>query len=417
VTAAAVLRSRLQLLRGTLAAPPASTGPGDDALPRPDRFPRLINAPRDARQVLADARVLVIGAGGVGRRLIDDLARLEVGGLDVVDPGVLAPENLATHPVGTRDLGQPKATSAGRHALDLSPGTRVRVAQSVAESLPLAAWFEPDLVLLASDHPAVEVEVGQRCLWAGKPLIHAAVHGDTLVAQVRVFTGAANGPCPACLFGAQEWSLVGDARRFKCDGSGEAQVSDSPPTRAPGFLCGLAADLALTEVLALLLELRPTPARLVEHCGYPQRTVVSPLSRHADCPCEHLTLEDMGEFDPARITPGQLAETAGMADGRAAALVTLAVEDTPFALEGACLDPACPARAHFIHSASTPPHCEACAGPARAHPFHQRDEVALRDLPAGLSFADLGLPFEATAVLRSPGAGALARLIPVGGHR
>lgn len=378
--------------------------PPDSALTlrRPDRFPELVSAPPDARQRVADLRVLVVGAGAVGARLIDGLARLGVGGLDVVDPGFLAPENLATHPIDPDRLGQPKARAAGERALALEPRARVRVAETVAEALPLLDWLFPDLVLLASDHPAVEVEVGQRCLWAGRPLIHAAVHGGTLVAQVRVFGGDAAGPCPACAFGAHEWDLVAGARRFRCDGSGP-QAPDAPPTSAPGFLCSLAADLALNEVLALALGRQDSVDQLIEHCGFTRRTIVAPLVRRESCRCEHRALAPLGGFDAARATAVDLASAAGFPVAR----TTLAVEGVTFAVHGACETEACPARGRFVTGELAT--CAACGGPARPHPFLQYDEVPLADVPTR-PLGELGLGADDAVVLRSLDDGAVARL-------
>jgi len=76
-----------------------------------------------------------------------------------------------------------------------------------------------DVVLLAGDNATVERDHGQRCLNLGLPLIHASVHGDTLTVQCRVF-GSTNpqGPCPVCLFGAEEFRMLEEERVWSCEG-------------------------------------------------------------------------------------------------------------------------------------------------------------------------------------------------------
>ena len=92
------------------------------------------------------------------------------------------------------------------------------------QELPITAFADAHLVVLATDNLAAEVEVGQRCLWLGKPLIQASVHGETLVAQVRSFVNREGGACPACGFSAVEWAHLNRETSFSCEGGANGRA-------------------------------------------------------------------------------------------------------------------------------------------------------------------------------------------------
>ena len=137
------------------------------------------------------------------------------------------------------------------------------------------------------------MQVGQRCLHLRRPLIQASVHGDTLCTQVRFFANAsAAGPCPACGYTTEEWAHLNRSTSFSCDGSTAGRVvahTETQPTASVSFLCALAADLAMTQILRHTLGLGvPVADTLVEHSGYTHRTVTSCLTRNRNCPAEHV---------------------------------------------------------------------------------------------------------------------------------
>ncbi len=378
------------------------------------RRPSFIDGPPDADARLAGARLAQVGLGSIGLEGALKLARLGVarrgrGRLDLVDPGYLEAPNLETHPIGPEDLGQPKVALAARRATAIAPDLDCATFEEPFEARPLSALLGVDLVLLASDHPAVEIEVGQACTLLGIPLLHAAVHGDTLVAQVRSFTNAdPEGPCPACAFGEAEWDLVASAERFRCDGGGIV-AAEGQPTRSTAFLCSLAADLALIEVVRHLLGLGSLSDRLIEYCGYTHRSVLSPLTRNADCPCEHRRLEALEPADPATATLAALADAAHLDPERS----SVAIEGLRFAARGACEDPGCPSAGRFHGEDAATPTCAACAGPARPHPLHTWSEAPLARLGAALEapLATLGVRAPRTLLLRGGTGGACVPLV------
>jgi molybdopterin/thiamine biosynthesis adenylyltransferase len=350
--------------------------------PRGARLPAFHGLAGDAGAALDGVRVAVVGAGSVGRNAALGLARLQVGEIRVVDPGRYKPEGLLTQPITAADVGEAKASNTAWLCRSLSPATRVWAFDGPVQTLAPAALADVDVVLLATDNLAAEVEVGQRCLWLGRPLLQASVHGDTLVAQVRFFRNAdGGGPCPACGFGPAERAHLNRETTFSCEGRTNGRAAGrtvTAPTRSVSFLCALAADLMLLQLLRYVLKLgSPLPDAVLEHCGYTQRTVLSPLRRNADCPCDHTAWERAAAPRPlADCTPRELRMVAGLGGEAAADVLSLAVDAIPFVERGACAD--C-GREQEVRRFGVANRCADCGGLVEAQPFYTH-----RALPAAL---------------------------------
>ncbi len=152
------------------------------------------------QQRLGAARVLVIGAGGLGSPALLYLAAAGVGALGIVDDDLVSLSNLQRQVLyATDEIGQPKTASAARALARLNPHVAV-------EAYPLrldasgAARLVPgyDLVLDGSDNFATRYLVNAACVAAGRPLISAAM--SQWEGQIALFHPAGGGPCYECLF-------------------------------------------------------------------------------------------------------------------------------------------------------------------------------------------------------------------------
>ena len=198
---------------------------------------------------------MVIGGGSVGKVICSQIAQLHPRSLTIVDPAALQDENLLNQCITPDAIGSNKAEYVGQWCAQMSPNTRVpAVYAGRTEDLPLAALcLAAEIVMLATDNLGVEVDVAQRCLHAGVPLVQASVAGEFLVAQIR-FCGNTDGtgPCLACGFGPSEWQHVNQTI-FSCEGGdlddAQPQPANLAATRSTSSLCSLAADLAMMQVL------------------------------------------------------------------------------------------------------------------------------------------------------------------------
>jgi len=126
---------------------------------------------------LGRARVLVIGAGGLGAPLLLYLAAAGVGTLGVVDDDTVALSNLQRQVIhGTPDVGKAKVESAAHAIARLNPHvTFVPHAERLTAANALALVSKYDLVADGSDNFATRYLVSDACFLARKPLITAAV--------------------------------------------------------------------------------------------------------------------------------------------------------------------------------------------------------------------------------------------------
>lgn len=163
-------------------------GPLDDAAR--DRYARQLALPgigEPGQRRLAAARVLVVGAGGLGTPVLAALAAAGVGTIGVVDDDLVETTNLQRQLLhGTSDVGRPKTASAREAMLEINPTTTVRehrerLTSENADRL-LADY---DVVVDGSDNFATRYLVADAAERRGIPTVWGAVLGFT--GQVSVF--------------------------------------------------------------------------------------------------------------------------------------------------------------------------------------------------------------------------------------
>ncbi|MEE7478596.1 molybdopterin-synthase adenylyltransferase MoeB [Methylobacterium hispanicum] len=155
---------------------------------------------------LKAARVLVIGAGGLGAPLIQYLAAAGIGTIGIVDDDTVSLSNLQRQVIhGTPDLGRPKVESAGDAVARLNPHVAV-VAHphriTPGNAVDLIARY--DLVADGSDNFTTRYAVSDACFHARRPLVTAALgRFDGSLTTIRAHETDAEGrpnPTYRCLF-------------------------------------------------------------------------------------------------------------------------------------------------------------------------------------------------------------------------
>jgi hypothetical protein len=244
----------------------------------------------------------------------------------------------------------------------------------------LLSFKDAEFVILATDNLNAEVRVGQRCLWLGIPLIQAAVHGDTLVSQVRFFGNDNQSACPACGYSRAEWIALNRQTQYACDGDTrhrEAADISGPPTMSVSFLCSLAADLCLGQVLRHTLDLGSAVAdTILEFCMYTHQTAISPLDQNPNCPCDHTPCTRAATR--RKIAELSLAEIAGMAgydDRKDLMGVSFKLGNMQYGAKGFCKCRPCRPLARFFASGTDLEHCRICGDKIMPHPFFTFHQV------------------------------------------
>ena len=165
---------------------------------------REVGGPGQA--ALKRARVLVIGAGGLGAPVLMYLAAAGVGTLGVIDDDVVSLSNLQRQVIhATGDVGAPKVTSAAAAIARLNPHVAVRTHQmrlTAATALDIIGQY--DVVADGSDNFATRYLVSDACFFARKPLVTAAVGTfDGTLTTIRAHETGKDGklnPTYRCLF-------------------------------------------------------------------------------------------------------------------------------------------------------------------------------------------------------------------------
>ena len=165
---------------------------------------REVGGPGQA--ALGRARVLVIGAGGLGAPVLLYLAAAGVGTLGVVDDDVVALSNLQRQVIhATPDIGAPKVDSAAAVVRRLNPNVAIKphnVRLTAQNARALIDGY--DIVVDGSDNFATRYLVSDACFFAKKPLITAALGTfDATLTTIRAYERGADGkpnPTYRCLF-------------------------------------------------------------------------------------------------------------------------------------------------------------------------------------------------------------------------
>ncbi|MBR9911544.1 MAG: molybdopterin-synthase adenylyltransferase MoeB [Gammaproteobacteria bacterium] len=166
------------------------------------RYSRHLTLPEFGKlgqQKLKAAKVLVVGAGGLGSPLCLYLAAAGVGTLGIVDPDRVDESNLQRQVLfGVSDIGENKAARAARRLQDLNPNTRTRVydtALTAANALEIIGDY--DLVIDGTDNFPTRYLVNDACVILGKPNVYGSIFRFEGQASVFHHQG---GPCYRCLF-------------------------------------------------------------------------------------------------------------------------------------------------------------------------------------------------------------------------
>ena len=165
---------------------------------------REIGGPGQA--ALKQARVLVIGAGGLGAPALLYLAAAGVGTLGVIDDDVVSLSNLQRQVIhATADIGRPKVETAAAAVERLNPHVTIEThAARLGADNALDLISRYDLVADGSDNFETRYLVADACYFARKPLVTAAVGiFDGTLTTIRAHERGADGrpnPSYRCLF-------------------------------------------------------------------------------------------------------------------------------------------------------------------------------------------------------------------------
>ncbi|MCD8562636.1 MAG: ThiF family adenylyltransferase [Alphaproteobacteria bacterium] len=150
------------------------------------------------QEMLARARILVVGAGGLGAAALPALAGAGVGHITIVDHDTISRSNLHRQTIyRDADVGQGKAEKAADYLRALNPEIEVEAVLSRFQEADLSGDFA--LVLDGTDNFAAKIFLNDWAVENAVPLVSASVH--QFKGQAGVFAGHRDdAPCYRCLF-------------------------------------------------------------------------------------------------------------------------------------------------------------------------------------------------------------------------
>ncbi len=153
----------------------------------------------EGQRRLKDARVLVVGAGGLGSPIALYLAAAGIGRIGVVDGDVVDVTNLQRQVLhGTKDVGRKKVESARDRMRDVNPHVDVVLHEGwLTSENALDVVGAYDLVVDGTDNFATRYLVNDACVLLGRPNVYGSIF--RFEGQASIFC-TAEGPCYRCLY-------------------------------------------------------------------------------------------------------------------------------------------------------------------------------------------------------------------------
>lgn len=189
------------------------------------------------QQKLAEAKVLVIGAGGLGCPALQYLVAAGIGTIGIVDGDVVNETNLHRQVLYTKsDVGKPKVKVAAERLYQLNPEVKINTYSeflTAKNAMDIVANYE--LIVDATDNFAARYRINDICVKLDKPFVYGAIH--RFEGQISVFNYK-GGPTYRCLFP---------------DKPAENQIPNCNETGVLGVLPGIVGTYQTTEVLKMIL--------------------------------------------------------------------------------------------------------------------------------------------------------------------
>ncbi|MBI2237336.1 MAG: molybdopterin-synthase adenylyltransferase MoeB [Actinobacteria bacterium] len=261
------------------------------------RYARHIILPQiggAGQKKLLDAKVLAIGAGGLGSPVAMYLAAAGVGTLGILDFDRVDLTNLQRQILhGTKDVGRPKVDSAVDRLRDINPTIEVVPYDTILTSANAFEILEPwDVIVDGTDNFPVRYLVNDATQLLGKPLVYGSIF--QFDGQATVFMPGRESPCYRCLF-----------------------PQPPPPGTVPscaeggvfGVLPGIVGCIQATEAIKLVTGIgEPLVGRLLIFDALAMEFTAVKVRWDADCPVcgKEPTVTELIDYDQfCGLAPGQ----------------------------------------------------------------------------------------------------------------
>jgi adenylyltransferase/sulfurtransferase len=233
---------------------------------------------------LKNAKVVVVGAGGLGSPALMYLAAAGVGTLGIVEFDTVDESNLQRQIIhGQSDIGRPKAESARDSILEINPYVTVNIhGEPLSRDNAMQIFADYDLIVDGTDNFATRYLVNDAAVLLGKPYVWGSIY--RFDGQASVFW-AEYGPCYRCLY-----------------------PEPPPPGMVPscaeggvlGVLCASIGSIQVTEAIKLLAGIgEPLLGRLMVYDALEMNYRTVKVRKDPNCAVcgEHPTVTELIDYD------------------------------------------------------------------------------------------------------------------------
>jgi sulfur-carrier protein adenylyltransferase/sulfurtransferase len=259
----------MQTRKPLVESPNGSVDLSNEEIARYSRHLIMPEVALDGQKTLKQARVLTIGAGGLGSPLAMYLAAAGIGTIGIVDFDVVDESNLQRQIIhGTSDLGRPKLESAREKIEDINPNVSVETfGEPLSSENALEIFEDFDVIVDGTDNFPTRYLVNDASVLTGKPNVYGSIF--RFEGQASVFY-AEEGPCYRCLY-----------------------PEPPPPGLVPscaeggvlGILPGAIGTIQATETVKLILGIgEPLIGRLLLYDALGMRFREMKLRKDPNCP-------------------------------------------------------------------------------------------------------------------------------------
>jgi molybdopterin/thiamine biosynthesis adenylyltransferase/molybdopterin synthase catalytic subunit/rhodanese-related sulfurtransferase len=291
-------------------APAAAVRPGADY----SRQQALREVGESGQAKLRGARVLVVGAGGLGVPVLSYLAGAGIGRIGIVDGDTLEASNLHRQPLYRFDaIGEPKAQLAAEHLRALNPDIEVQVyglrltGANAAEVID--SW---DLVVDCTDNFSTKFLINDACVTARKPAILSSIY--QYEGQLQVIRPDRHGACLRCIWPeATRDGLVGNCAEAGVLGPVPGVFGSLQALEVLKILLGLPGQLGdeLLVMDLLTLQIARMKARRASACAAGACTRIPAAVTE---PVPQMRFDSLGAAQAAGYTVIDIREPAEVAD-------------------------------------------------------------------------------------------------------
>jgi adenylyltransferase/sulfurtransferase len=244
-----------------------------------DRYSRLRLIPWWRQELLAKARVLVVGAGALGNEVLKNLALVGVGTVFVIDFDEVESSNLSRSVLfRAEDGGEGKAQVAARRAREINPDVAmIAMHGDVINDVGLGLFADVDVVIGCLDNREARLWVNRQCWKVGTPWVDSGIQEIQGVVKVFVPPDSA---CYECAMTERDYQLLN--LRYSCPLLRRDQILEGKVPTAP-TIASMMGALEVQEALKLIHGLPVAAGSALVFNGVTNQFYSTQLPFREDC--------------------------------------------------------------------------------------------------------------------------------------